>query len=304
MKRNIPFTDNDKIKKIKEIIDIRTNNSINDICDDITDFDFLKDNNNDTIEINNNNNNNNNIIYLSPCMKNTLFDIEKLISLTYLFLSKNVDMITNNTKDNTKDNIFESYIWSNIQSYLCSQNNDNIQTFTIDNLLIEFNNKYRVLYNTNLCNTIAKTYFKNFIEIRNIKLELINNLLISQLQNHKIKVNLMNNKFNGVIFHEWAEKFNIVINNCKKYLLNLINNYNMDNHDFIDIIKIKYNDNKFLNDYYSFNIHTLFEPLNEYKINNYIEIDTTLLDKLKSRIVVRNKLIDIIYKYYRTGYIV
>lgn len=304
MKRNIPFTDNDKIKKIKEIIEIRTDNSINDICDDITDFDFLKDNNNDTIEINNNNNNNNNIIYLSPCMKNTPFDVSKLISLTYSFLSKNVDMITNNTKDNTKDNIFESYIWNNIQSYLCSQNNDNIQTFTIDNLLIEFNNKYRVLYNTDLCNTIVKTYFKNFIEIRNIKLELINNLLISQLQNHKIKVNLMNNKFNGVIFYEWSKQFNIVINNCKKYLLNLINDYNVDNHDFIDIIKIKYNDNKFLNDYYSFNIHILFEPLNEYKINNYIEIDTTLLDKLKSRIVVRNKLIDIIYKYYKTGYIV
>lgn len=299
MKRNIPFTDNDKLKKIKEIIDIRTDNSINDICDDITDFDFLNHNNNDTIEINNNNNNNN-IIHLSPCMKNTPFDVSKLISLVYIFLLKNEDMITNDTKDN----IFESYIWSHIQSFLCSQNNDNIQTFNIDNLLIEFNNKYRVLYNTNLCNTIAKTYFKNFIEIRNIKLELINNLLISQLQNYKINVNLMNNKFNGVIFHEWSEKFNIVINNCKNYLLNLINNYNMDNHDFIDIIKIKYNDNKFMNDYYSFNIHTLFEPLNEYKINNYIEIDTTLLDKLNCKINVRDKLIDIIYKYYRTGYIV
>lgn len=296
MKRSNPFLED----RINEIKNKRLDYNLNKLCDDIMEIDFNNNNNNNNNNTININENNKNIVCIPYNIKNNPFDNITLIYLTDICSRDNEQMI-----NEENDSHFEDNVWKHIQSFLCSQNNDNIKIVELNNITTEFNNKYKITQKIETSKILIKIYIKFFIELRNLKLELIDSLLISYLQNYKININMYNKNFNYDTFRLWSEKYNKVIINCKNYVVELINNYDFDNFDFINHEHIKNNNNNFINYCNSINIIELFNPLKDYfNFKASITLDDHLLKKIKSKMTSLNKLIDILFLYHRTGIII
>lgn len=300
MKRYTPFLDNNNnIKRFNEIKNKRTENILNDICNDLNYNNTLNKINDKDIEIITYRNSK--IFKLSPNITQDEFNYDKLFILS-------MDKCVDNDKllyTNKNDIIFENYVWNNIASLICSINNKDIKELNFNDIKEQINNNFEndnpnIKLLLNNYKMFLEIYINNCIEIKKLKLNIIDNVLLNELNKYKINLNIFDEYSDINKLENWCFNFNIVIENCKNYINNIITKYKLDLFDFNNNSEIKQSHINFENDIINNNnnVECLFEPLKQYYNEEYIysynNCNNKFIEKLQQKILFNNTILSIV----------
>lgn len=131
-----------------------------------------------------------------------------------------------------------------------------------------------------------------------LKLAIIDNILLNELNKYKINLNIFDEYAYYDKLEDWCSKFNIVIENCKNYINIIVSRYNLYLVDFINNFEIKQSHINFENDVINnHKLESLFEPLKYYYTEDYIfsfnNCNEKFIQKLQKKILFNNTILNI-----------